>query len=455
VADTYSVADGFPATDTGFHYHDTADNDSAVGADHANSGHVASNGYLWAAVMRSNTLIVTRSTDGGSSWATPVTLASGLSAAVGQTAIVEWSHEGSTYIGVFGVEDGVGEGKYFFRIEHDATDISAGNWTDESAAIPNYGDSDDHLSSVVFQNDIYLVTKTEEQPGGGEDLIVLLKRTAVGTWSSHVVWLSEETSSDQESRPKLSIDTTNEDIYIISNTEGGFSTIKYKKANLSDLDALLSSDPVTIISETNKRMRSTSAPRLVTGNTDLLVLVNNTTDETIWFSLVGVKLAESSQLSVAATINDWLSFDVEPNTLNLGDLVDTGGGTNIGTATTTLTVGTNNETGWFVDIRSENAALVHSSGTSTGQILSATTTVSAGEDHYGVQCASGDAVCSTAYNLSNNDVKGLVDTDELFASTGAPGSLQEVTLTIKAASTITNTPGTYSDTITLTALPGT
>jgi hypothetical protein len=163
---------------------------------------------------------------------------------------------------------------------------------------------------------------------------------------------------------------------------------------------------------------------------------------------------DTQLIAATATIQEWLSFDVEPNTMNLGDLVDTGGNTFIGTATSTLTLGTNNENGWFVDIRSSNAALVHSSGTSTGQILSATSTVAAGEDHYGAQCASRDATCSTPYNKTANDVKGLADTDELFASTSAPGSLEEVILTVKAASTITNTPGTYSDTITLTALPG-
>lgn len=161
-------------------------------------------------------------------------------------------------------------------------------------------------------------------------------------------------------------------------------------------------------------------------------------------------------VTATATIEEWLSFEVEPNTLGLGHLVDTGGGTSIGTATSTLTLGTNNETGWSVEIRSANAALVHGSGTSTGQILSATSTVSAGKDHYGAQCddAPSEAVCSPPYDKGVGEVKGLKDTDELLASTSASGSSQDVILTFTASSTITNALGTFSDTITLTALPG-
>lgn len=280
--DTYSIVSGYPTTITGLNYHNTGDNTSAVGADHSIAGLVSSNGYVWASVMRTDHLFVQRSTDNGATWlGAPIELVAAVNA-IGQTALVNWTNAGTTYVGVFGTED-AGNSAYFFYIDETTADIAVGNWTDDSANIPAYGNSDDHLGAVVHDNIQYFITKAEEAAGGGEDLLILLKRTAAGTWSSTVVWLSEATASDEQSRPTVSIDTTNDEIYVISHHQNDVdATVQYKKASLDSLGDLPNATPVEIIGASGKAMNNIVAPSLATSASDLLVLANNITDETIW-----------------------------------------------------------------------------------------------------------------------------------------------------------------------------
>jgi hypothetical protein len=59
--------------------------------------------------------------------------------------------------------------------------------------------------------------------------------------------------------------------------------------------------------------------------------------------------AQTDQVNVTAAVNAWLTFSTG-TTLNLGDLVTASGGTNLGTDSVALNVGTNNRDGWSIEM---------------------------------------------------------------------------------------------------------
>ncbi|KPJ71219.1 hypothetical protein AMJ50_02880 [Parcubacteria bacterium DG_74_3] len=161
-------------------------------------------------------------------------------------------------------------------------------------------------------------------------------------------------------------------------------------------------------------------------------------------------------VEVSATVAAWVSLEVTPTTTTLTpDLVTSAGGVNIGESDyIQITTGTNNVTGYSLDIKSLNGALCHSTGCATGTISSASTTLVAGIDGYGAQANSsdGDVTIATSFDhaTSTNTVGGLIQTDDDLADTGSESSDDIIWLTLKAAATSTKTVGTYEDTITLT-----
>jgi len=180
------------------------------------------------------------------------------------------------------------------------------------------------------------------------------------------------------------------------------------------------------------------------------------------FSFEKALVVEASDtVTLSATVQSWASVAVTtPEPAFDQDLVTTAGVGQIGTASTTLTMGTNHSGGLTVTIKGANGAEANPtelSGTGTN-IVSGTAEVSGGTDGYGAQCTTGTGTtCTAPYNVSGNNVAVIPGVTQTAAGflTGTTGAGRTATLTVKAASVTSRTAGSYTDTLTLTATPTT
>jgi len=168
----------------------------------------------------------------------------------------------------------------------------------------------------------------------------------------------------------------------------------------------------------------------------------------------------TKDVTVQATVSPWIFLSVSATSTNIQpDLVTETGEVNIGESDyIQITAGTNNSSGYSLDIKSLNAALCHTDGCEIGQISSASSTLQAGQDGYGAQATSSDTdvTIATSYNhaTSTNIVGGLETKDNDLADATGPSLSDIIWLTLKAAATSSKPSGTYKDTITLTCTGG-
>ena len=173
--------------------------------------------------------------------------------------------------------------------------------------------------------------------------------------------------------------------------------------------------------------------------------------------------AATATVGVTATVQEWLTFSVNPTSVTLTpDLVDTAGNTAVGSsAAVTLTLGTNSPDGWSIDARGATAAATCLQGglvSGSYEICqpSATSTLAAGTDGYGANATdtlTGVTIAANYAYWGTNTVGELNDTDSDFASkTSSNASSDVASMKVLTASDALQEPGSYTDTITLTAV---
>ena len=173
--------------------------------------------------------------------------------------------------------------------------------------------------------------------------------------------------------------------------------------------------------------------------------------------------AATATVGVTATVQEWLTFSVNPTSVTLTpDLVDTAGNTAVGSsAAVTLTLGTNSPDGWSIDARGATAvATCTQGGLVSGSYKicqpSATSTLAAGTDGYGANASTtltGVTIAANYDYWGTNTVGELNDADSDFASkTSSNASSDVASMKVLAASDALQEAGSYTDTITLTAI---
>jgi hypothetical protein len=179
---------------------------------------------------------------------------------------------------------------------------------------------------------------------------------------------------------------------------------------------------------------------LILGSAGIVVLPNFASAETV---------------SVTAAVQEWVSFSVSPTTTNLGDLVNTSGDLFIGSATSDLTLNSNNAGGYSVTIAGANGGLKKGSYLISTPAEHTTTTCDIsddGVDAYGVQATSATFTIESPFNVTGNVVGSVASSTPQSLITGAyTTSSQSATLTVKASANKFDASGSYSDTLTLTA----
>ena len=165
--------------------------------------------------------------------------------------------------------------------------------------------------------------------------------------------------------------------------------------------------------------------------------------------------AEAESISVTAGVQEWVSFAVSPTTTNLGNLVNSVGALAIGSATSGLTLNSNSFDGYSVTIEGANGGLLNGGYLIATPASGATTTCDIsgdGVDAYGVQATSTTFTVPSPFNVTGNVVGSVAASSQPLLSSAYSTSSQVATLTIKASANKYDASGSYSDTLTLTAV---
>jgi len=164
----------------------------------------------------------------------------------------------------------------------------------------------------------------------------------------------------------------------------------------------------------------------------------------------------AEDINVTATVEEWVSFAVSPTTTDLGTLVDASGNVSIGSATSGLTLNSNSFDGYSVSIQGANGGLENGIYLIATPAAAATTTCSAagdGTDAYGAQATSATLTILSPFNVSGDVVGSVAASSQNLLSSAYSTSSQSAILTVKASANKFDASGSYSDTLTLTALP--
>lgn len=139
------------------------------------------NGHLWAAVVASNKVTVTRSTDGGATWGAAQDVVTGWS--LFPTGVVALSVTGTTVVLLATGNDG--SGRAALSIPQAASSYAAASWTTETLpALAPGAQSDDHLSMTTAPDGRILAAAKTTNAAANLQLLYLLVRSTGGVWTS-------------------------------------------------------------------------------------------------------------------------------------------------------------------------------------------------------------------------------------------------------------------------------
>lgn len=166
-----------------------------------------------------------------------------------------------------------------------------------------------------------------------------------------------------------------------------------------------------------------------------------------------VPIVTTDQVTLSATVSTSMTFTLSGNSSAFGSLST--GSVNPGGTDITLTAASNTNAGYTVSVRDQgdgSTGGLYNSG-ATYNIASATATLSAGNEGYGIQASTATgATLSATYNKTSNNVGGLTVAPQTLFSRAAANTANDTVLIhhLAAISGFTKA-GTYADTITYVA----
>ena len=163
----------------------------------------------------------------------------------------------------------------------------------------------------------------------------------------------------------------------------------------------------------------------------------------------------TSTINVTGLVRGWLSFDISAIALNLGELVEKDGSLHIGHATTTITVSTNNASGWEIQIKGgEPYGLYSSAADHTIPSVTQRSEISTGTEAYGANAESLNQSIQIddtyIYDSQHPNIVGPIATSSLIASSNNPGLNTSFLTNVKATASIMTPASIYQNSITFT-----
>lgn len=242
-----------------------------------------STGTLWATWTQSSRVYVNHTVGGNdAAWGTPY-IVPGAGTSLTSDDISSLIHFGANKTGVMWSNQV--DHKFYFSVHVDGSGDTSSAWS--TAAVPiGTSTSDDHINlKTDGAGRVYAAVKTSDS--GSSPLILLLIRSAAGSWSRAVFGLGQ----DSHTRPIVELDTEHGVLHMFatcpqppktSGQSGG--DICEKTAPMGDSTSFSSGIGTAVLREAGSpdMNDATSTKQNLTATTGLVVMANNATSKTYW-----------------------------------------------------------------------------------------------------------------------------------------------------------------------------
>lgn len=269
------------------------------------------NGFLWAANVESGNVRVTRSTDGGASWATVQNVVTGWT--LFPTGLVSLLATGSTVVLVATGNDG--SGRAARSISQASATFAAGDWAVETLpALASGISSDDHLSATVAPDGRVLAVAKTTNGSTNVQLLYLLARSTGGVWSSSDVEVGpdDDPASPGYTRPGITI--AGDQVVVAYGSFYSPTDLSVRKASLSDLTTWTTRSVLFSGPDYSDGAQLPDAPHVFRGGLTFPVLAHDRDSETItldWVSSGNAAGPTVSQLIVGAVTGTGFTVSVK------------------------------------------------------------------------------------------------------------------------------------------------
>ena len=285
-AGNWSIDNGYPTTIAGFP-HIKSPGPGSMAREHA--------GGFWIFRIANATLEAKYSSNEGISWSETIAVKSNLSDADGLTSAVKFKIGNDYQIGVAYGENTNPLAQFGFLRHQDGTATST--WVDETNAMGQFAgtEADDHIAAVADTSGrVYIVTKTD---GGGSTTASngFYMRDAFG-WTKQTL-----NTDDGWTRPAVSYDQQNDEIYAFGTIEGSSGIAEYKKVSRSATSGFLNAGRTIVLQNGTDGFVDISVPaHPVDHTTNLMVAAENKFRETIWVNEVNIIRVNNAPTAVAS-----------------------------------------------------------------------------------------------------------------------------------------------------------
>ena len=286
--DTYTLRGGFPVTpNSGSAEAATLDKDTT--------------GKLWISWEDGRNIMINTSQGDDTSWGTPFVLP-----VQGDIVATDDICALAAFDSVIGVmwSDQTDE-KVYFATHNDGD--PDGTWQPREDALGGSGQgalADDHLNFATTSDpgaNVYAVTKTSLDTAGAPQ-ILLLHRTAPGTWASYEVGVFE----DEHTRPIILIDEENRTIYVFAMSLFGANSIRVKTSDLDNISFSTGPGQMFIQGDDESSINNpTSTKQTLNGQTNLVVLASDGADRVYMHNFLDLAAASGPDIDVIPVSHDY------------------------------------------------------------------------------------------------------------------------------------------------------
>lgn len=236
-----------------------------------------STGKLWVTYAESGKVMVNHSNGNDATWGTPyalpVTGASGLSSddiasliSYGGRIGIMWSNQST---------------KIMYFASHLDSEANDQTWQSVSTYNPGGSGADDHINLKELQSaggKVFAVTKTSFSTGNLPLILLMacstLPCTSPNQWTAHTIY----TTAENDTRPILLIDTSNQKLHVFTTDNGSGGIIRHKTSDINNIAFAPGEGEIFIRDAADsKTNNATSTKQNLNSSTGLLVLISSQT----------------------------------------------------------------------------------------------------------------------------------------------------------------------------------
>ncbi|MFQ5627633.1 MAG: T9SS type A sorting domain-containing protein [bacterium] len=277
-------------------------------------------GRLWLFRMQGGTVETVYSNDNGRTWSARIPIKTDLNVGYGVTDCVAFKIQENNYVGVAYAENTQSGAVAEYGFLHHKVGDPETNWTDESSEMGQFPGTtaDNHIAAIAdIDGTIYIVVKTSGGRGNAATNGLYLRDES--GWQRFVI-----NNHGSWTRPAITLDKTNNEIIVLGTLEGSQEIGVYKKVPIGAENTLIYATEFVTFENTTDEFKDVSvAAHAVDQEIDLMVAVENSTQESIWYNRIDIikTTSDVESLTNERAPHHFDLFEVFPNPLTQQALI--------------------------------------------------------------------------------------------------------------------------------------